>query len=280
MKRGWPETPSEATATIVQTAHGPVGVVDEGPRDAACLLLIHGVPGTVRDFRWLAPTLTDHVRVVRFDMPGFGTTHLSSGLGFDVVDRANFVAGVIEALQLRDVTVVGHSMGGVVAAGVATHHRSLVRGVGLWACPGLRPHLKYRLSFPTTLSAGMRLPAIGPALTRLVTHGFIAQGFPAGMGGANMQIVMDYAAGLDFPAHRRRVLSLDVPTMVAYCDDDHLVETEICVELASACPPGPRSVYPTGGHNLQKTRALQLGEALLGWLAPSAAGRKQPTVSA
>ena len=36
------------------------------------------------------------------------------------------------------------------------------------------------------------------------------------------------------------------------------VEPAIAQELGAACPAGPRISYPDGGHNLQKTRSVEL----------------------
>jgi pimeloyl-ACP methyl ester carboxylesterase len=230
------------------------------------VVLIHGVPGTVRDFRWLAPCVYDHLRVIRFDMPGFGHTPLSSGLGFDVVDRANFVVALLDALKLERAAIVGHSMGAAVAVAVAVHHAPRVSHVGLLASPGLRPHRKFRNTFPVPVARAMRLPIAGGMMRRIVKRGFSREGFPAAMGGADIQTVMNYAAGLGFSAHRRRILALSCPTLVAYSDDDHLIETEICAALAASCPAGPRAAFSTGSHNLQKNQAIALGEMLVDWL--------------
>ena len=63
-------------------------------------------------------------------------------------------------------------------------------------------------------------------------------------------------------------LSVDVSSiaLVAWCQDDPLVERQIGEELAQAAPAGPRLVFPTGGHNLQKTHAVELGEVLVPWV--------------
>ena len=241
-------------------------MVREGPLGAPTVVLVHGIPGTVRDFRWLLPGIAETLDCVRFDMPGFGTTPLRCAPGFSMVDRANFIVALLDALGLDKVAVVGHSMGAVAATALAIHHPSRVSHLGLWASPGLRPHLKFRLTFARQVAAMLRAPVLGRGMRGLVRRGFVAQGFPAHMAGATVQTVMDYAAGMEFPAHQRRVLALKVPTMVAYCEDDHLVGPDISAELADACPKGPRAVFQTGGHNLQKTHATALAAQLRDWV--------------
>lgn len=61
-------------------------------------------------------------------------------------------------------------------------------------------------------------------------------------------------------AHLR---SLKIPTLHAYAADDPMIPGHIAAELSSVCPPGPRIVFPTGGHNIQKTHAAELARHLL-----------------
>ncbi len=45
---------------------------DEGASQGTAFFAIHGVPGSVRDFRYLAPPLTSFARLIRVDLPGSG----------------------------------------------------------------------------------------------------------------------------------------------------------------------------------------------------------------
>jgi pimeloyl-ACP methyl ester carboxylesterase len=56
------------------------------------------------------------------------------------------------------------------------------------------------------------------------------------------------------------------PAFVAYARDDHLIETDLSEELARSLPGARVMVFDEGGHNLQKTRAEELGRALADWL--------------
>jgi len=53
--------------------------------------------------------------IVAFDLPGFGRTAAPDGFTFSMEQQARVVVGLIEALDLDDVTLVGHSMGGTIA---------------------------------------------------------------------------------------------------------------------------------------------------------------------
>jgi pimeloyl-ACP methyl ester carboxylesterase len=67
---------------------------EAGPRDAPVLLLLHGFPSASHMFRDLIPQLSDRLRVIAPDLPGFGKS--------DMPERAKFnytfdnIAGVID----------------------------------------------------------------------------------------------------------------------------------------------------------------------------------------
>ena len=67
---------------------------------------------------------------------------------------------------------------------------------------------------------------------------------------------------LDFVAMRRAAQASLPPTLVAYAKDDALVEPRISEELARALSAHVLA-FDSGGHNIQKTRAPQLGQAIL-----------------
>jgi haloalkane dehalogenase len=66
------ELTSDPPPEVLQLPEGPLAYIDEGPREGRALIAVHGIPGSARDFRYLAPQLSSRVRFVRFDMPGFG----------------------------------------------------------------------------------------------------------------------------------------------------------------------------------------------------------------
>jgi non-heme chloroperoxidase len=71
------------------------------------------------------------VRCIAFDRRGHGRSDAPAG-GYDLDTLADDVAAVVEALGLRDLTLVGHSMGGGEAVRyLGRHGTSRVRNVAL-----------------------------------------------------------------------------------------------------------------------------------------------------
>jgi len=90
------------------------------------LVLVHG--GSAHAHWWdpLAPLLTDRFHVVAHDMSGHGDSDHRETYSPEI--WAGEVCAVIEAVGLDRPCVVGHSMGGLVAAATHAYHRELIRG--------------------------------------------------------------------------------------------------------------------------------------------------------
>lgn len=99
---------------IVQTARGPVSYREAGSGPA--LLLLHGIGGNSRSWRCQFGELSGDRRVVAWDAPGYGET---GSVDPDLESYAAVAAALLSALDIDRAHVLGHSMGGVIAQGLA-----------------------------------------------------------------------------------------------------------------------------------------------------------------
>ena len=266
---GIAEAPSPAERSYVTLPSGRAAYAEDGPPDAPAVLCIHGLPGSVRDFRWLAPQLADArlrhpLRVIRPDLPGFGDTPIATWPDPSPEGRAAFVLALSRALGLDRPLLIGHSMGGVVACAAVRQDPSAFLGLGLLASPGLRKHHPWRQLAPRQLQAVLSAPLLGTALMPVLRRGFAALGFVGFPDTALRRTIACFAA-TDVHVHAANVRALALPTLVGFCADDPLIEAAILDELAAACPAGPRLRYLLGGHCLQKAHAVGLGDAVRDW---------------
>lgn len=97
----------------IDVGNGEVAVrsVGEGPD----VLLVHGWPVTGATWRHLLPRLTTHVRCHVVDLVGAGDSRFDRTVRLGVLEHAQAVRRVVEALGLTDVSVVGHDSGGLIA---------------------------------------------------------------------------------------------------------------------------------------------------------------------
>ncbi len=131
-------TPSDVPIATVEVARGVVSYADQGAGPP--VLAVHGLPGTHRDYRYLAGALADRCRLIRPDMPGFGDTAGDVAADVSVGARAEVLRELLDALQVPSVIAVGHSMGAALVAELARCHPDRVTALALLAGPGKRPH--------------------------------------------------------------------------------------------------------------------------------------------
>lgn len=112
---------AEVTASSGLLSSTTVHVDDTGGPGRP-VVLIHGWPLSGRSWEDQVPALTDAgFRVVRYDRRGFGQSDKPRG-GYDYDQLADDLHGVLTGLGLRDVTLVGFSMGGGEVARYVTRH--------------------------------------------------------------------------------------------------------------------------------------------------------------
>ena len=111
-----------------------------GEGDGAPVLLVHGFGGDLNTWMFTQPVLAEGRRVIALDLPGHGgsTKEVGAGDGESLTDA---VEGALDALGIGRGHLVGHSMGGAVAALLALRRPDLVSSLTLIASAGLGPEV-------------------------------------------------------------------------------------------------------------------------------------------
>jgi pimeloyl-ACP methyl ester carboxylesterase len=104
--------------------------------DGPALVLVHGLGGTIENWRALAPPLAARHRVVVPDLPGHGRSALLPDAR-DVDALAEAVLAQVDAEAIRGAVWIGHSLGGVVALRAAALRPEVARGLVLAASAGI-----------------------------------------------------------------------------------------------------------------------------------------------
>lgn len=120
------------------------------------VLLLHGLAGFHEDFTYagLVDDLARDFDVLALDRPGYGHSTRPSAALCDIRRQADWLTGVLDALDVDEAIVLGHSLGGGLALALALRHPERVRGLVLVA-----PY-----AYPRTDPEGLvhRLPRLGP----------------------------------------------------------------------------------------------------------------------
>jgi pimeloyl-ACP methyl ester carboxylesterase len=90
----------------------------EQPGRGVPVVMIHGLPGTHKDFDPVIPQLRG-MHVISIDRPGFGW---SKGGSMPYQEQIDLVHDMLTQLQLSPAVVVGHSFGATLALGVARRY--------------------------------------------------------------------------------------------------------------------------------------------------------------
>jgi len=87
------------------------------------VLLIPGAWSTYRYWNRITPLLSRHYRLLALDYLGSGDSDKpGSGFRYTVEEQADLIAGIIEALQVSKVHIIGASYGGSIALNLAARY--------------------------------------------------------------------------------------------------------------------------------------------------------------
>ena len=107
--------------------------------NAPTIVMIHGFTGGKENWYPLARALRGRYRLLIPDLPGWGASERKPGADYGFVAQAERVAAFLRAVSPgRPVVLLGHSMGGGIAALVAARHPGLIARVGLFDAAGVR----------------------------------------------------------------------------------------------------------------------------------------------
>lgn len=129
-------TEYEMTEHWLPGRHGPMRYWQSSPRHGLPVLLIHGYGALIEHWAAIMPVIAAHHTCYALDLYGFG---YSADLNMPPNKRiwANQVAAFIHEVIPEPAVVVGHSLGGTMAAQMALDYPQFVRGLVLVDSTGL-----------------------------------------------------------------------------------------------------------------------------------------------
>jgi pimeloyl-ACP methyl ester carboxylesterase len=244
-------------------------LIDTGTGPA--VVFLHGFGASIYSWRHqLEPVLQAGHRVVAYDNRGFGySDHPDSGYGNAAY--AALLVALLDSLRITDAVLVGHSMGGQIAAEVAAGTPARVRGLVLLDPAGHRGPVARRalrrMTVPflnrTAVAAILRYCYADP---RRVTQDDIDQYFVpvAGRGGrkAIAAVLREYR----FDALRGGAQRITAPTLVLWGAVDRIIEFANIRDLAAELPRAAVVVIRDAGHNPQEEQPAEVNRQLIAYL--------------
>ncbi len=140
-----------------------IAYIDEGGSNAEVLLLVHGMGSGIPVWRKNIPELKKQYRCIALDLPGHG--YSTKG---DFPYNMDFYTGVlfsfIQKLSLPPLTLVGHSLGGLIVITAALREPNLVNKLVLVSPAGIEPYSPVEKQILINMTAGV--VASGNAFTK------------------------------------------------------------------------------------------------------------------
>lgn len=100
---------------------------EAGESNEETILLIHGFLGSSYDFIEVMDGLKDRYHVIAVDMIGFGLSEKSLSFDYAKANQAAYLVKFLDALNIIEVTIIAHSMGGEVSIHLAHDYPSYVK---------------------------------------------------------------------------------------------------------------------------------------------------------
>lgn len=218
------------------------------------VVLLHGFSGDALNWRFVIDDLAASRRVIAIDLPGHGDS--TKEVGTDGIE--GLVASVIEVLDaegIESADLVGHSLGGLVAARLAASNPGRVSSLALIAPAGLGREIDAEFlsaviegSSRRELKAGLqKLFADKNLVTRDLTEEVLAYKRQPGAAEALAEIGAAFADdGGQLVDAQGELAGLDLPLLVIWGAEDEIIPSA----HATAAPAGAQvELLPDVGHS-------------------------------
>ena len=240
------------------------------------VVCVHGCPGNIGDFRYLAAQLEMRgCEVLRIDLPGHA---MSEDAAIQSHPHSHALAKVachcVVDLMGSSVKplLVSHSLGSHVALEMIKENPTMFSGLVMICPAGLQPHASLRpwgairyiaemfLHHPTSFSVKV--------MSMFLPTAYQIVGFKK-MPVSELIYCQQRVATIDFEGLQHSVKEMashDFPVHVAYAVDDPMCNKEVCKELSDSIKESigharySVAEYPSGGHALQKWKSAEIAE--------------------
>lgn len=231
---------------------GPATIAYEVAGSGPPVVLVHGLSGSSRWWRRNIGALTPHRRVYVVDLIGFGASRAQ--LPFALAEAAGYLTRWLDQLELERISLVGHSMGGMIAAELAADAPERVDRLVL-VDPAALPLDARRLRHALSLLRELRYlsPSFLPVL--------IADALRAGP-----LTLWRAATALMLADLRPKLALIRAPTLVIWGEHDALVPVAFAQQLAQYLRYEELVVIKGAGHVPMWDRPQEFNRVLLEFL--------------
>ncbi|MFF4503343.1 alpha/beta fold hydrolase [Streptomyces sp. NPDC001401] len=148
----------------------------------APVVLLHTVRTQAEHFRHLIPLIADRYTVYALDLPGMGYSEIVPGASYDEPAMRAGVERLLTELDLHDVTLVGESMGAVLALTAAADLPERVRRVVAVNTYDFRGGIARSSLLARVVISGVLAPGVGPVIAGVEPKAALRKILQGGLG--------------------------------------------------------------------------------------------------
>jgi len=236
---------------LQRTQVGDIAVAWEmsGPAQAPVVMLAHGVLASHRLWDGVAARLAQDWRVLRYDLRGHGATQATPG-DYPMAQLAADAVGLLDALGLQRVHLVGLSLGGMLAQQVGALHGERLLSLTLANTASVQgAPAAWQQRIDTARRQGLE-PLIMPTLERWFTPAAFTEQpqVVAEVGAIARQTSVDGFAGCAAAvrdlAHGELLARIEVPTLVIAGAQDQATPVAASEAMVAAIRGARLAVLP------------------------------------
>jgi pimeloyl-ACP methyl ester carboxylesterase len=241
-------TTTTSTYSLDLDSLGPVEVTVTDQGQGRPFLVLHGGAGpqSVSGFADLMAE-DGHIRVIAPTHPGFGGTPRPEALS-SVAGLAAVYVELLNILDIKEVTVVGNSVGGWIAAEMALLGSPRISGVVLVDACGIEvkdhPVADF---FSLTMDQVAELSYHNPDSFR-IDLSTMPPPFQQVMAGNRASLAVYAGTSMADPTLRGRLAAVELPALVLWGDSDQIVDPEYGRAFAEAIPGARFHLLSQTGH--------------------------------
>lgn len=255
---------------------------DEGPIDAPVLVMVHGFTSSLETWDIIVSDLkTDH-RIIRLDLPGHGLSGVDASGDYSNARTVKLFNSFLMQLELDDVTVIGNSLGGLVAWRAALDNNEAIEKLVLISPGGF--------SINGVTETPVDVPMMVKFYLTKAPSAGVKQGTTALFGDssklteARLSVIEDMmkqpgngdafvarAEQFTLPAPENDLQKVSAQTLIIWGDKDIMVPPEHGPKFAELIPNASLKIYEGAGHVPQEEVPAKLAADIRDFLNDKAA---------
>ncbi len=243
--------------------------LDEGPRDAPVLIMVHGNPSWSFYWRRMVTALRGTYRCIVPDHIGCGLSDRPQQWGFRLADHVDGLTTLVDALDVKRFSLIVHDWGGAIGMGLATERpdalvSSVVTNTAAFLSQDIPPSIasiripvfgKIAVLYFNAFAGAATFRAVERKMTPVVKQGFLAPYGTPNDRIATLRFVEDIPLQPSHPSYARLArieqrlpLLADKPMLLLWGERDFCFTPKFRARWQQLFPRADVEPYADAGH--------------------------------